>query len=138
MGISTPSPPPVQTSPNVLPPIKEEASDDQEASASLQRSVSEEVEELNSDSEAPNHPVDDTQPEVQNESFVLDKPECAHSSADLQILNAEFVESHYVFKHTDKNPFYEIKGKKIVQLKLSSELLDNQWIFTGLFHSHPE
>ena len=42
------------------------------------------------------------------------------------------------FIDVGKTPFYEIKGKKVVQLKVSAEPLDHQWIFTGLFHSHPE
>ena len=42
------------------------------------------------------------------------------------------------FLDAGKKPFYEIKGKKVVQLKLSNDLLKYQWVFTGLFHSHPE
>ena len=94
-SISTPSPTPLQPQ-----TVKNEASEDQKASpASLERSVSEEMDELNSDSEAESHPVDPQSEIQQQETSTLDvvqKPE--KSSTDLQILNAEFVSSQYVYK----------------------------------------
>jgi len=92
-------------------------------SSALSRTISMEVETLKSDED--NLPIN---PETQTPK----------SNEEMQILHPEFAESQYVFKHAGKKPFYEIKGKKVVQLQVSSEPLTYQWIFTGLFHSHPE
>eukprot|EP00093_Oithona_nana_P009197 09197.XXX_432462_431231_1 [CDS] Oithona nana genome sequencing. len=112
--------------------IHEEAADHQEPS-SLPRTISMEMDTLKSE-EHQNLPVEHhPRSEIQSEANV--KFQCA---GEMQILEPEFATSQYVFKHAGKRPFYEIKGKKVVQLKVSPEPLDQQWIFTGLFHSHPE
>lgn len=131
--------------------IHEEAADHQEPS-SLPRTISMEMDTLKSE-EHQSLPVEHhPRSEIQSEANV--KFQCA---GEMQILEPEFATSQYVFKRKSrflimihkfdefiyfidagKRPFYEIKGKKVVQLKVSPEPLDQQWIFTGLFHSHPE
>jgi len=115
-----------------LVPIPQEAV----ASTSLSflpRTISMEMDTLKSDEE---NLAIDPKSEVQSED--QETPKKVVLAEEMQILEPEFAESQYVFKHAGKKPFYEIKGKKVVQLQVSNEPLDYQWIFTGLLHSHPE
>merc|ERR1711860_430535 len=57
---------------------------------------------------------------------------------ELALLDPNFVPSQYVFEHNAIKPFTEIKVNKTVQLKLTSEPMAHQWVFVGLFHSHPD
>jgi len=117
-----------------IPPIPPIHEDTPEQPSSLPRTISMEMETLKSE-EPQNLPVEHhPQLEIQSEANHV-KFQCTE---EMQILEPEFAASQYAFKHAGKTPFYEIKGKKVVQLKVSAEPLDHQWIFTGLFHSHPE
>merc|ERR1711983_653029 len=97
-----------------------------EQPSSLPRTISMEMETLKSE-EPQNLPVEHhPQLEIQSEANHV-KFQCTE---EMQILEPEFAASQYAFKHAGKTPFYEIKGKKVVQLKVSAEPLDHQWIFT--------
>ena len=86
--------------------------------------------------------------EVQSEVVVQIKPEQVCSTRiqlpkpsqaeELVLLDPKFVPSQYVFEHMGIKPFTEIKVNKTVQLKLTPEPMAHQWVFVGLFHSHPD
>merc|ERR1712004_925516 len=70
-------------------------------------------------------------------AFRIQVPKSSQAE-ELVLLDPNFVPSQYVFEHKGIKPFTEIKVNKTVQLKLTSEPMVHQWVFVGLFHSHPD
>jgi len=89
------------------------------------------AEELASETIEVQQPVED-QP-----IFMIEVPKPSHTET-LTSLDPTYIPSQYVFHHEGTKPFTEIKVNKTVQLQLKSEPLDHQWVFIGIFHSHPD
>merc|ERR550532_2282824 len=70
-------------------------------------------------------------------AFRIQVPKSSQAE-ELVLLDPNFVPSQYVFEHNGIKPFTEIKVNKTVQLKLTPEPMAHQWVFVGLFHSHPD
>merc|ERR1711860_14919 len=70
-------------------------------------------------------------------AFRIQVPKSSQAE-ELVLLDPNSVPSQYVFEHNGIKPFTEIKVNKTVQPKLTSEPMVHQWVFVGLFHSHPD